>query len=110
MTWRAISDRPGTQARAADAPAARARLSALFRLSASLADALRAVFVPLATPLLDLAAASLDPASDPAGSDRSDGQMKKKRKSGRGLHSSTFRVNVSTFCGIRWVHDFPPVY
>ena len=29
---------------------------------------------------------------------------------GRGLHSSTFRLNVSTFCGIRWVHHFPPVY
>jgi hypothetical protein len=29
---------------------------------------------------------------------------------GRGLHSSTFRLNASTFCGIRWVHDFPPVY
>jgi len=29
---------------------------------------------------------------------------------GRGLHSSTFRLNVSIFCGIRWVHDFPPVY
>jgi hypothetical protein len=29
---------------------------------------------------------------------------------GRGLHSSTFRLNVSTFCGVRWVHDFPPVY
>ena len=29
---------------------------------------------------------------------------------GRGLHSSTFRLNVSTFSGIRWVHDFPPVY
>jgi hypothetical protein len=28
---------------------------------------------------------------------------------GRGLHSSTFQLNVSTFCGIRWVHDFPPV-
>jgi len=27
----------------------------------------------------------------------------------RGLHSSTFRLNVSTFCGIRWVHDYPPV-
>ena len=27
-----------------------------------------------------------------------------------GLHSSTFRLNVSTFCGIRRVHDFPPVY
>ena len=23
---------------------------------------------------------------------------------------STFRLNVSTFCGIRWVHDYPPVY
>jgi hypothetical protein len=29
---------------------------------------------------------------------------------GRGLHSSTIRLTVSTFCGIRWVHDFPPVY
>jgi hypothetical protein len=29
---------------------------------------------------------------------------------GRGLHSSTFRLNVSSLCGIRWVHDFPPVY
>ena len=29
---------------------------------------------------------------------------------GRGLHSSTFRLNISTFCGIRWVPDFPPVY
>jgi len=28
---------------------------------------------------------------------------------GRGLHSSTFRLNVSTFCGIRWMHDFPSV-
>ena len=29
---------------------------------------------------------------------------------GRGLHSSTTRLNVSTFCGMRWVHDCPPVY
>jgi hypothetical protein len=29
---------------------------------------------------------------------------------GRGLHSSTFRLNVSTFCWISWVHNFPPVY
>jgi len=29
---------------------------------------------------------------------------------GRGLHSSTFRLNVSIFSGIRWVHEFPPVY
>jgi len=29
---------------------------------------------------------------------------------GRGLHWSTFRLNVSTFCGIRWMHDFLPVY
>jgi len=28
----------------------------------------------------------------------------------RGLHSSTFRLIVSTFSGIRWVHSFPPVY
>ena len=29
-----------------------------------------------------------------------------------GLHSSTFQLNVSTFCVISWVHDydFPPVY
>jgi len=25
-------------------------------------------------------------------------------------HRVTFRLNVSTFCGICWVHDFPPVY
>jgi hypothetical protein len=29
---------------------------------------------------------------------------------GRGSHSSTFRLNVSTFCGIHWLHDSPPVY
>jgi len=29
---------------------------------------------------------------------------------GRGLHSSTIRLNVSTFLGIRWVHGFPTVY
>jgi hypothetical protein len=28
----------------------------------------------------------------------------------RGLHSYTIRLNVSTFCWIRWVHGFPPVY
>jgi hypothetical protein len=28
----------------------------------------------------------------------------------RGLHSSTYRLNVSTFCWPRWVHEFPPVY
>jgi len=27
---------------------------------------------------------------------------------GRGLHSSTIRLNVSTFCGTRWVRAFPP--
>jgi hypothetical protein len=32
------------------------------------------------------------------------------RPSARGLHSSTFRLNVSTFCWIRYMHDFPPVY
>jgi len=26
------------------------------------------------------------------------------------LHSSTFRLNISTSCWIRWVHKFPPVY
>jgi len=29
---------------------------------------------------------------------------------GRGLHSSTILLNVSSFCGIRWAHDFPLVY
>jgi len=29
---------------------------------------------------------------------------------GRDLHSSTFRLNVSTFCWIRGVHELPPVY
>ena len=29
---------------------------------------------------------------------------------GRGLHSSTFRLKVSTFLGICWVHEFPPIY
>ena len=29
---------------------------------------------------------------------------------GRGLHSYPIRLNVSTSCGIRWVHDFPAVY
>jgi hypothetical protein len=27
---------------------------------------------------------------------------------GRDLHSSKFRLNVSIFCGIRWLHDFFP--
>ena len=29
---------------------------------------------------------------------------------GRGLNSSNILLNVSTFCGIRWAHGFPPVY
>jgi hypothetical protein len=29
---------------------------------------------------------------------------------GRGLHLSSFRLNVSAFCGKRWVHDSPQVY
>ena len=27
-----------------------------------------------------------------------------------GTHSSIFRLNVTSFCWMRWVHDFPPVY
>ena len=54
------------KARASDPEAARARLSALFRVASALADALRGVFTPLATPILDLAAAALDPAADVA--------------------------------------------
>ena len=38
------------------------------------------------------------------------GRRERWEEDGRGLHSSTFRLNVSTFCGIRWVHVFPPVY
>jgi len=29
---------------------------------------------------------------------------------GQGLTVVHFQLNVSTFCWIRWVHDFPPVY
>ena len=29
---------------------------------------------------------------------------------GRDVHSSTFRPNVSSFCVICRVHEFPPVY
>ena len=68
------------KARAADAPAARTRLGALFRLASSLADALRAVFVPLATPLLDLAAAALDPVSDPAPSKKKEEEEEQRRR------------------------------
>jgi hypothetical protein len=32
------------------------------------------------------------------------------RGESRGLHSSTFRLNASIFCGMSWLHDFPPVY
>ena len=28
----------------------------------------------------------------------------------RGLHSSNFRLNVSSSCWMLWVHDLPPVY
>jgi U3 small nucleolar RNA-associated protein 10 len=52
------------KARASDPEAARARLSALFCVASALADQLRGVFTPLATPILDLAAAALDPAAD----------------------------------------------
>jgi U3 small nucleolar RNA-associated protein 10 len=103
------------KARAADAPAARTRLAALFRLSGALADALRAVFVPLATPLLDLAAAALDPVSDPtpAGS----GPAKKRRKSGgmggegdtaaRVAEADTWRMRTNALSALRrlFVHD-----
>jgi len=38
------------------------------------------------------------------------GRQRGQYTQGRGLHSSTIRLNVSTFCGIRRVHEFPPVY
>ena len=98
------------KARAADAPAARTRLGALFRLASSLADALRAVFVPLATPLLDLAAAALDPVSDPAPSKK----KKKKSNAGAGVDPAaivaeldTWRMRTHALSALRrlFVHD-----
>ena len=38
------------------------------------------------------------------------GDLLKNEVGGKGSHSSTFRLKVSTLCGIRCVHDFPPVY
>ena len=38
------------------------------------------------------------------------GAIPRVHHGGRGLHSSTCRLNLSTCCGIRWVHDVPPVY
>jgi len=32
------------------------------------------------------------------------------RITGRGLHSSAVQLNVGNCWGIRWVHDFSPVY
>ena len=100
------------KARAADAPAARTRLGALFRLASSLADALRAVFVPLATPLLDLAAAALDPVSDPAPSKKK--KKKKKSNAGAGVDPAaivaeldTWRMRTHALSALRrlFVHD-----
>ena len=71
------------KARAGEAGAGRARLAALFRLASALSDALRAVFVPLAVPLFDLAAAALDPAADPE-----EGPARKKRKGSGGKGSA----------------------
>jgi U3 small nucleolar RNA-associated protein 10 len=62
------------RARSGEADVTRTRLAALFRLAASLADELRAVFVPFFRHLLDLAAAALDVNADPTSG-------KKKRKS-----------------------------
>jgi hypothetical protein len=36
-------------------------------------------------------------------------KLRTKVPSARGLHSSTLWLNLGTFCGIRWVHHFPPV-
>ena len=69
------------KARASDPEAARARLSALFRVASALADALRGVFTPLAAPILDLAAAALDPEAD--GSLGADAKRRRKEKSSR---------------------------
>ena len=72
------------KARASDPEAARARLSALFRVASALADALRGVFTPLAAPILDLAAAALDPEADGSlGSLGADAKRRRKEKSER---------------------------
>ena len=75
------------KARASDPEAARARLSALFRVASALADALRGVFTPLAAPILDLAAAALDPEADGSlgslGSLGADAKRRRKEKSSR---------------------------
>lgn len=63
-----------SRARSGEASVTRTRLAALFRLAASLADELRAVFVPFFRHLLDLAAVALDMSADPSSG-------KKKRKS-----------------------------
>jgi U3 small nucleolar RNA-associated protein 10 len=62
------------RARSGEADVTRTRLAALFRLAASLADELRAVFVPFFRHVLDLAAAALDVGADPSSG-------KKKRRS-----------------------------
>ena len=67
------------KARASDPHAARARLSALFRVASALADSLRGVFAPLATPILDLAAAALDPTSDPTSAEPVSAKKKRKK-------------------------------
>ena len=69
------------KARASDPEAARARLSALFRVASALADQLRGVFTPLATPILDLAAAALNPAADIAVAESAKRRRKEKRDS-----------------------------
>jgi len=59
------------------------------------------------------AATAADAHAEPAQGGASSGAHRaaiRRRAGGRGVHSSTFRLNVSTFCGIRRVHDFPPVY
>ena len=96
--------------RARPTPRRETRLGALFRLASSLADALRAVFVPLATPLLDLAAAALDPVSDPAPSKK----KKKKSNAGAGVDPAaivaeldTWRMRTHALSALRrlFVHD-----
>ena len=42
--------------------------------------------------------------------DGADDHHSGERVVGRGVHPSTFRLNVSTFRWIRWVLDSPPVY
>ena len=85
------------RARSGEADVTRTRLAALFRLAASLADELRAVFVPFFRHLLDLAAAALDVGADP-----SSGKKKRRSAGSEGLSASDiWRMRRWTLAALR---------